>query len=414
VYLALQVTLLLALATALGSIARRLHQPAVLGEILGGIALGPTILGTLAPDMQSRLFPLTGEPTRILHAIAYAGLMAFIFLAGLEVDLRSIGRRRRSTLFVSALGILLPLSMGLAMVLPQPSFWGVPEGDVWAFALFMGTALSISALPVISRILMDLGLLRGEPGMIIIGAATCDDLVGWSLFALITSSLDGGTSLALKLGLILGVPALAACLIYLVSGHGSGQLPPAFGQAVDLIAVSTLVLSIVSELLGGHGIFGVFLAGVILSQRQATKERLQGWIRRPVIVFLAPLYFGSIGLRADFGREFVPGIVLLVFVAACAGKIVGAALGAWAGGIRGRDALAIGFGLNARGAMEIVLASAALDSGLIDERIFVALVIMALATTMISGIMIQKLLVGKPEQEVKGLGIAGRANLQGL
>ena len=399
----LQITLLLTFAAILGGLAKKLHQPAVLGEILGGIILGPTVFGILAPGLHSELFPAAGESAEILHVVAYLGLIAFVFIAGLEVDLRSLRQQRKSTLLISIFGILHPFSFGFGMVLLLPALWGTSQGDLRVFALFMGTALSISALPVIARILMDLDLMKEKLGMIIVGAATCDDVVGWSLFALILSSLNAGISLTINLGLTLGVFGLTACVIYLAKSDKSRQMPFFWRWIVDLIAISMLVASIASEFVGAHGIFGAFLAGVILSQRQARRDLILKTAYGPVMTILAPVYFASIGLKADFARDFVLAIVLLVFLAACAGKIMGASMGAWLGGISGGDALAIGFGLNARGAMEIVLASAALDYGLIDKRIFVALVIMALATTMISGTMIQRLITRKSAKSAEVL-----------
>jgi Kef-type K+ transport system membrane component KefB len=400
----LQIALLLTFAAMLGGLAKKLHQPAVLGEILGGIILGPTVFGTLAPGTHSGLFPAAGESAEMLHVVAYLGLIAFVFIAGLEVDQRSMKLQKKSTLMTSIFGILLPFSFGFGMVMLLPAFWGTASGDIRIFALFMGTALSISALPVIARILMDLDLMKEKLGMIIIGAATCDDMVGWSLFALILSSLDTGIGLAINLGMTVGLFGITAFIIYLTTNSDkSRQLPLFRGWIVDLIAVSMLVASVASEFMGAHGIFGAFLAGVILSQRLARRDLILKKAYVPVMTILAPVYFASIGLKADFAGDFVLSIVLLVFLAACAGKIIGASLGAWLGGIGGRDALAVGFGLNARGAMEIVLASAALDYGLINRQIFVALVIMALATTMISGTMIRRLITKKSAKRAEGI-----------
>jgi Kef-type K+ transport system membrane component KefB len=167
-----------------------LHQPPVLGEILGGIILGPTIFGSISPAIQSELFPVFGESSQILKAVAYLGLIAFVFIAGLEVELTCLRRQRRRALITSISGIVLPFAMGLEMVVLLPGLWRNPNVDLGIFALFMGTALSISALPVIARILIDLDLLKKELGGIIIGAATINDIVGWSIFALITQSLE--------------------------------------------------------------------------------------------------------------------------------------------------------------------------------------------------------------------------------
>jgi Kef-type K+ transport system membrane component KefB len=386
VLILLQIALMLSIANLFGDLVKRLHQPPVLGEILGGIVLGPTIMGAVLPGIQTQLFPESGEPYQILHSVAYIGLMAFIFTAGLEIDLTYIRRQSRSTLITSISGIILPFISGLGMVVFMPGLWRTPNGDLGIFALFMGTALSISALPVIARILIDLDLLKKELGGIIIGAATVDDIVGWSIFALILSSLNMNTNLSLNLGLTIGVLFVTICILHITGSNRSWLKFPIFGAVIDLSAMAMLAAAVASEFIGAHGISGAFLAGVILSQRVIERNLILRKTYLPVMIVLAPIYFTSIGLKTNFAANFDPATVLLIFAVACIGKILGAGLGAMAGGMSERKAMAIGFGLNARGSMEIVLASAALDYGLIEGRIFVALVIMALATTVISGL----------------------------
>lgn len=396
ILLLIRISVMLAFALILGCVAKKLKQPSVLGEILGGIILGPTVFGTMAPATQSWLFSGTGESAQIFRAITYLGLIAFVFTAGLQIDLACVRRRSRSTLFTSISGIILPFALGFVMVLLMPGLLRVPSGDLKIFALFMGTALSISALPVIARILMDLDLLKKELGAMIITAATIDDIIGWSLFALILSILNTGVSLELNLGLTVGVFALTICLLYLEGKNDALLQSRHIGNLIDIIAIAMLAASVAAEAVGTHGIVSAFLAGVILSQRHERRDLILRNAHTLVMGILAPIYFTSIGLKANFVTNFDPTIVLLIFIVACAGKILGAGIGAIASGMPKREALAIGFGMNARGAMEIILASVALDHGLIDQRIFVALVVMALATSMISGSVIQRLMSVKP------------------
>jgi Kef-type K+ transport system membrane component KefB len=396
VLILLQIAVMLAVALVFGGLMKRLRQPAVLGEILGGIILGPTTLGAVAPAVQSVLFPLSGESSRILHAVAYLGLVAFVFIAGLELDLTCIRRKGRSTLITSLSGVILPFALGYAMVVLMPRLWSIPFEDQGTFALFMGTALSISALPVIARILIDLKLLKTDLGGIIMGAATINDIVGWSIFALILSVLNTNISLGLNLGLTAGVLVVTIAILYLTDQNRNWHKSPLGGVIIDLMALIMLSASIASEFIGAHGIFTAFLAGVILSLRHTRKDLLLKKTYLPIMTIWAPIYFVSIGLKTNFAANFDLTIVLLVFSVACIGKIIGASLGALAGGMTERRALAVGFGLNARGAMEIVLATAALDYGLIEGRIFVALVIMALATTMISGLALPWLMKTRP------------------
>ncbi len=396
VLILLQITLMLIFASILGDVVKRLHQPPVLGEILGGIVLGPTIMGTIFPGIQAQLFPSTGESYQILHSVAYLGLIAFIFTAGLEIDLTYVRRNSRSTLITSISGIILPFISGLGMVFFMPGLWRIPNGDLSIFAIFMGTALSISALPVIARILIDLDLLKKELGGIITGAATIDDIVGWSIFALILSSLNMNINLSLNLGLTIGVLFVTACILYITGSNRSWLKSPIFGALIDLSATVMLAAAVVSEFIGAHGISGAFLAGVILSERVSLRDLILKKTYLPVMIVLSPIYFTSIGLKTNFVSNFDLVMVMLVFTVACAGKILGAGLGAMAAGMPRRMAMAVGSGLNARGAMEIVLASAALDYGLIDGHVFVALVIMALATTVITGITLPRLMKTRP------------------
>jgi Kef-type K+ transport system membrane component KefB len=396
VLILLQIAVMLAFALVFGGLMKRLHQPAVLGEILGGIILGPTILGALAPAMQSQLFPVSGNTSRMLHLATNLGLVAFVFIAGLELDLTRIRRQGRSTLITSISGVILPFALGYAMVILMSQLWSIPLEDQGIFAIFMGTALSISALPVIARILIDLKLLKTDLGGIIMGAATINDIIGWSIFALILSVLNTNISLGMNLGLTAGVLVVTMAILHLTGKNRTWHRSPLGGVFIDFIALIMLAASIASEFIGAHGIFAAFLAGVILSLRPSRRDGILKKAYLPVMTILAPVYFISMGLKTNFAANFDLKIVLLVFFVACVGKIMGAGLGAIAGGMAQRKALAVGFGLDARGAMEIVLATAALDYGLIEGHIFVALVIMALATTMISGMALPWLMKTRP------------------
>lgn len=394
----LQVCVMLTVALVFGQVMRRLRQPAVLGELVGGILLGPTVFGALAPNSYAWLFPNEGTISLGREAVIKIGMLFFLFVAGLEVNLAHLRRRRLSVASASILGILVPFGLGFGSVLFLPGLWGSQAHERGlTFAVFIGAALSISALPVIARILMDLDLIQEEIGVIVMTAATINDLIGWSLFVVVLSALVPGSpdrSLWITLGLVVGFSALILSL-----GRWIGQpvlrrlrfllaWPSGF---IGVITVLVLAAAALAEAIGIHAIFGAFLVGVAFGQGLEEENRAHEIIYQFAVSFFAPLYFVSVGLKADFAANLdLPFVLLLLFIA-CAGKIFGAGFGAWIGGVTLRKALAVGFGMNARGAMEMILASVALEYKLIDQRIFVALIIMALVTSMLSGPVMQRL-----------------------
>jgi len=401
----LQIGTMLAVALVFGQIARKLHQPAVLGELVGGIVLGPTVFGMLAPGVFGWLFPGQDESSSGREAVIKIGMLFFLFVGGLEVNLTHLRRRGLSLALTSLLGILAPFGLGFAAVLLLPNLWGPPvHQKSLVFAMFIGAALSISALPVIARILMDLDLIQTEMGVVIMTAATVNDLIGWSLFAVILTAFVPGSSdrsIWATLGLVIGFSALVLSV-----GRWIGQpilrwLKSSVAWPSGFIGVTTvliLVAASMAETIGVHAIFGAFLVGVALGQDLKGENQAHEIIYQFAVSFFAPLYFVSIGIRADFAANFDLLLVLLLLFIACVGKICGAGLGAWLGGMTFREALSVGFGMNARGAMEMILASVALEYGLIDQRIFVALVIMALVTSMLSAPALQRLM-NKPAGE---------------
>ena len=203
--------------------------------------------------------------------------------------------------------LLLPFALGFGMVMLLPGIWRI-AGDLEIFALFMGTALSISALPVIARILLDLGLLGKNLGGIIMTAATINDVVGWSLFALILNSISANVSLGLNLGLTLGLFFLTAGMIYLNIKRGA-KLP-----GIELAAAAMFVISAASESLGAHAVFGAFMAGIVLSLSRESRDLVLKTIYMPVMGILAPIYFVSIGMKTDFAVNFDLPIILLVLI----------------------------------------------------------------------------------------------------
>ena len=375
--------------------ASALRQPAVLGEILAGILLGPTVLGALWPQAVATLFPPTGMVAAGLQALTSVAVVLFLLVAGMEVDLSRIRRQGRVATVVSGAGILVPFLLGFGAVLAFPVLMGCPEAaDPRLYALFLATALSISALPVIAKILMDLRLFRTDLGMVILAAAIVNDFIGWLIFAVVLGLIPGRhqgqaafdvrTTLALTVLFAAGMLTVGRAVLH--QAIVRVQAHAAWPAGVLALCVSLAFLcGAFTEWIGIHAIFGALLVGVALGDSSHLRERTRVILHHFVAAFFAPLFFASIGLRVDFVKSFDPALCAAVLVIACVGKILGCGGGALLAGVPPREAWAVGFGMNARGAMEIILGLLARQAGLIDDRMLVALVVMALVTSMISG-----------------------------
>ncbi len=406
VLFALQITVMLACAVFFGQLMRRFGQPAVLGEMIGGIVLGPTIFGALAPQVYAALFQASAVVADARDASIKLGMLFFLFIAGLEVDLSDLRRLGRRAALIGLVGTVLPIAVGVGLVYTLPaSFWGADaSAHLLAFALFIGMNLANSANPVIARILMDLGLLRHEIGTLIMTATIIDDLINWTLFAIILRDIAPSETSSVSFGL-----SAALVLVFFVAVLGIGRwlapraLPWVRARVAwpsGFIAVTALVILLVgsaAEALGINAFLGAFLVGAALGGHADQNDAPYQAITQFVLSFFAPIYFVSMGLNANFITHFDLALVLLIFVVACVSKVGAVLLGARLAGMPlDRQALAIGFGLNARGATGIILAGVGLENQVIDARIFVAIVVMAILTSLLSGPAIKRLIL-RPE-----------------
>ena len=406
----LSLAVLLSTARLLGEMARRIGFPLVFGELASGILLGPTIFGRAAPSAQAWLFP-SGAPQTMLAGYTSVAVVLLLVVAGLEVNLGIVRRRGGSALLTSLMGIAMPLLGGFLLGVLLPDSDLVQPQHRKLFALFMGVALSISALPVIAKTLLDLGLFKTDVGLLVMAAAMINDLVGWLAFTVLLDPMRGGTikvgSVArtaamtgafVALGLVVVRPLVGRLIVRLQADHHSGPR-----RVLSLIVLLALFGASATQAIGIHAVFGGFVVGVAVGDVRQLKERTRVIVHDFVTNIFAPVFFASLGLRADFIASFDLRLCVLVFVIASAAKIIGCTLGARAGGLRWRPATAVGFGLNARGAMEIILALLALEAGLLRIQVFVALVVMALATSLISGPTMKLLLRGVDEETLAAL-----------
>ncbi len=393
-------TMFIALATLLGcakiaaELMQKIGQPPILGEISVGIFLGPTVLGHYRPHLYETLFPTTGPMPIVLETVTTLGVVFFLLTAGLEIDLRSIFRQGKSALLVSIFGVAFPFGAGFLAAEIFPKYMGAESGaNPLIFSLFVGTALSISALPVIAKILMDLNLLRTEMGTVIISSAMFDDLVGWILFSFVLGMMHppaGGSIgdgvkhtiilVVLFVGLTLTVGRwLIDKILPLLQAHTTWP-----GGVLGFIFTLTMAGAAFTEYAGIHAVFGAFVVGIAVGESGHLRKRTSQHIHQIVTNVFAPFFFASIGLRTNFVSNFHLGLTATVIGVACFGKLLGAGWGARLGGMDKTSSLAVGLAMNARGAMEIILGILALQAGLIRENMFVAMVIMALLTSLIS------------------------------
>jgi Kef-type K+ transport system membrane component KefB len=397
-----QISLVLAFPLLVARLLQRLALSPLVVELLCGVVLGPSVFGMLAPHLYEDVFPALGRATQGREAVTELGLLMFVFMAGLELRPRRLRSLGMPIFWTSFLGILLPLVLGVGSVLLWPGFWrNKAQSSLPLLALFVGTILSISALPVIARILMDLNLIKTELGLIIMSAAMLDDLVGWGLFAVILSNFGGAGRAGRTLWASLVVVLLVFGLILNLSNKRIQRavvwlnLPKETLQ-LKLTFLVVTTAAIIAQVTGTHATLGAFLSGVALGRIPEARKLAQESLYRTTAGIFATLYFVSIGLKANFVANFDLALVAFVLLVACIGKISGVFLGARLGGKSPREALLVALGMNARGAVGIVLTTVALESGLIDQRIFVALIIMALATSTLSAVGIKHLLGQAP------------------
>ena len=402
VKLALQLTTMLGFAVLFGELMRRVKQPAVVGEMFGGIVLGPTIFGWVAPSLYEWLFLSSANVTTVRDAATKLGMLFFLFYAGLEVNLSDLKTLGKKAISIGLIGTVLPIAAGVALVYALPrTFWGpAVQAHFFSFALFVGMNLANSANPVIARILLDLGLLTRSIGALIMSATIVDDLVNWTLFAMILG--DIAPSNAVPHSSLAVNAALIALLFVVVLGAGRRFGPAALrwiqphvawpSGFVGVMALMVLLASSASEALGVHAFLGAFLIGAALGNTRDHHKDAHDVIGSFVTSF-APIFFISMGMSTNFIANFDALLVAIVLVAACLSKVGAVLLGAKAAGMPlDREVWAIGFGLNARGATGIILAGVGLTNGVIDARIFVAMVVMAATTSLIAGPMMSRLL----------------------
>ena len=393
IILLLSMSIMLILSRVLAEFGRKVKFPMVMGEIVAGILLGPTVLGIISPDFFNHYFPAVGSVSIALDGIAKISVVMMLFVTGMEVQLPIVLKQGKAAIYTSGMGMLIPFASGFLVAWEFPTLFGIADEHYrLLFSLFLGTALSISALPVISRILIDMNMFKTKIGTIIIASAMFNDLIGWLIFSFILGMMHTnggeGDSVWLTIAYIVGFGLFMLTIGKIIIDRSLPWIQKKLSWPGGVLSISLgicFLCGAFTESIGLHAILGAFIAGIAFGDSVHLNEKAREIIHQFVTNIFAPFFFVSIGLKVNFVSNFDVQLVVIILVLAYIGKVVGASLGAYWGGFTKNESLAVGFGMNARGAMEIILGTLALNAGLINARIFVALVVMALITSLTSG-----------------------------
>ncbi len=391
----LAVAVVLLAARAAGLLAVRLRQPRVIGEIVAGIVLGPSLLGLLAPDAAEWL--LGAAVVQRLAPVADIGLVLFMFLVGLELDVGHLRGAGRKALAISWTSIVAPFVLAVPLAVWLHPRLGARTGRL-SFVVFLGAAMAITAFPVLARILRDRNLSASRIGALVITCAAVDDVTAWCLLAVAGALAGSGTPAD-----VVEIVLLAAAF----AGVALGLLRPVLARLPAMSPPLAVALALgcawVTESIGVHAIFGAFMAGIVVPRSPAVRESLDDSLGTVAEAVLLPVFFVKVGLstRIDLmDSAYLWAIALVVVLTAVAGKFGGSAVAARLTGESWRDAATIGTLMNTRGLTEIVILTVGLELGVIGPELFTIMVIMALVTTVMAGPLLGVLLPGDDQTRV--------------
>jgi Kef-type K+ transport system membrane component KefB/nucleotide-binding universal stress UspA family protein len=388
-----QIVALVVCGRLVGELMERIRQPAVMGQLIGGMLLGPSVLGAISPTLQHALFPDSAGQKAMLDAISQLGILLLLLLTGMETDLSVIRRSRRTALSVSIAGIAIPFACGVLVgewlpdsILPDPH-------RRFITSLFLGTALSISSVKIVALVVRELGFLRRTVGQVIVASAIIDDTIGWIIMSVtfglalhgtidvmsVTRSLLG-TALFLVLSFTIG-----RRIVFFVIRWANDRFVSEL-SAISMIIVVGGLMALITEAIGVHTVLGAFVAGILIGQSPILTRHIDEQLRGLIVALFMPVFFGIAGLSANLRALTSSDLMLLtigLIIIASIGKFAGAVLGGRIGGLSVSESLAVGCGMNARGSTEVIIASFGLSMGALSQNLFTSIVTMAVVTTMV-------------------------------
>jgi Kef-type K+ transport system membrane component KefB/nucleotide-binding universal stress UspA family protein len=386
-----QLVILMVVGRLLGEAMIRLKQPAVMGQLIAGLVLGPSLFGALLPDIQHAIFPRTPEQKAMIDAVSQFGILLLLLLTGMETDLKLVRQTGRASVYASLMGIVVPFACGVALgemlpdaMLPDPSKRLVTS-------LFLGTALSIASVKIVAMVVREMNFMRRTVGQVILASAIIDDSVGWIIVSIIFSiALHGSvdfTSLAWS---------VSGTFIFMVVSFTIGRRAVFFAirwandnfvsefAVITVILVIMCIMALITNLIGVHTVLGAFVAGILVGQSPILTKHIDEQLRGIITAFFAPVFFGMAGLTADLtilGQMDIALLTAGLIVIASIGKFGGAFVGAELGGLTRREGFALACGMNARGSTEVIIATVGLSMGALNQNLFTMIVAMAVITT---------------------------------
>ena len=384
--------LLLLVGRLMGEAAQRLGQPAVMGQLIGGLLLGPSVLGLIWPAAQHALFPGTPEQKSMINAVSQLGILMLLLLTGMETDLQLVKRVGRAAVTVAAAGVALPFICGFALgeMLPDAL---LPKPDArLVTAIFLGTALSISSVKIVAMVVREMNFMRRDLGQIIVASAILEDTIGWVIIAVALGLASAGTVDLWSLGrAVLGTAAFMAAsltfgrrIVFYLIRWANDNFTSDF-PVITVILVIMIAMALITQLIGVNTVLGAFVAGILIGESPILTRHIDEQLRGLIVALFMPVFFGLSGLSADLTVLKNPALALLalgLIVIASVGKFLGAFVGGKLGGLTRAESLALGCGMNARGSTEVIVATIGLSMGVLNQNLFTLIVTMAIVTTM--------------------------------
>ncbi len=387
-----QLALLMLVGRLLGEVLIRFKQPGVMGQLIAGLVLGPSLLGALFPDWHHALFPSAKEQKAMLDGVSQFGVLMLLLLTGMETDLKLVRRTGAASAIASIAGIIIPFACGVALGEALPDAMLPDPGKRLITSLFLGTALSIASVKIVATVIREMNFLRRSVGQIILASAIIDDTIGWMITAVIFSlALQGHVDIWSVTQSILGTLAFMGLsltigrrVVFIIIRWVNDVFASDFAVITTILLIMC-AMALITDLIGVHTVLGAFVAGILIGESPILTRHIDEQLRGLVIAFFMPVFFGTAGLSADLTILKDLNFLLLtlgLIAIASIGKFGGAFVGGKLAGLNFRESLALGTGMNARGSTEVIVATIGLSMGALSQNLFTMIVTMAVITTL--------------------------------